>query len=80
MSNSLLNEQKNLKKHNSSNYSYDDNLKVYIRVRPPLMNEKESSLPFRSIASVSDDKSTISLIEYLGFEFEEAQQSLQLSH
>ena len=78
MSNSLLNEQKNLKKHNSSNYSYDDNLKVYIRVRPPLMNEKESSLPFRSIASVSDDKSTISLIEYLGFEFEEALKQKEL--
>jgi kinesin family protein 3/17 len=71
-------EQKNLKKHNSSNYSYDDNLKVYIRVRPPLMNEKESSLPFRSIASVSDDKSTISLIEYLGFEFEEALKQKEL--
>ena len=78
MNNILLNEQKNLKKHNSSNYSYDDNLKVYIRVRPPLMNEKESSLPFRSIASVSDDKSTISLIEYLGFEFEEALKQKEL--
>ena len=72
MSNNLLNEQKSFKKYNSSNYSYDDNLKVYIRVRPPLMNEKDSSLPFRSVASVSDDKTTISLIEYLGFEFDEA--------
>jgi len=72
MSNNHLNEQRNLKKYNSNNYSYDDNLKVYIRVRPPLMSEKDSSLPFRSVASVSDDKTTISLIEYLGFEFEEA--------
>ena len=72
MSNNHLTEQRNFKKYNSNNYSYDDNLKVYIRVRPPLMNEKDSSLPFRSVASVSDDKTTISLIEYLGFEFEEA--------
>ena len=72
MSNNHLTEQRNSKKYNSNNYSYDDNLKVYIRVRPPLMSEKDSSLPFRSVASVSDDKTTISLIEYLGFEFEEA--------
>ena len=36
------------------------------------MREKDSSLPFRSVASVSEDKTTISLIEYLGFEFDEA--------
>ena len=78
MSNNLLNEQKNSKKYNSNNFSYDDNLKVYIRVRPPLMSEKDSSLPFRSVASVSDDKSTISLIEYLGFEFDEALKQKEL--
>ena len=72
MSVNQLNEQKNLKKFNTTNFSYDDNLKVYIRVRPPLMREKDSSLPFRSIASVSEDKRTISLIEYLGIEFDEA--------
>jgi kinesin family protein 3/17 len=42
------------------------------------MREKDSSLPFRSIASVSEDKSTISLIEYLGFEFEEALKQKEL--
>ena len=72
MSLNQLNDQRNNKKYNNNNYNHDDNLKVYIRVRPPLMREKDSSLPFRSIASVSEDKSTISLIEYLGFEFEEA--------
>ena len=72
MSVNQLNEQKNLKKFATTNFSYDDNLKVYIRVRPPLMREKDSSLPFRSIASVSEDKRTISLIEYLGIEFDEA--------
>ena len=72
MSVNQLNEQKNFKKFATTNFSYDDNLKVYIRVRPPLMREKDSSLPFRSIASVSEDKRTISLIEYLGIEFDEA--------
>ena len=76
MSTFKLKEQKSFKKNNANNNnnnnSYDDNLKVYIRVRPPLMREKDSSLPFRSVASVSEDKTTISLIEYLGFEFDEA--------
>ena len=73
-----LNEQRSFKKYNNNNYSYDDNLKVYIRVRPPLMNEKDSSLPFRSVASVSDDKTTISLIEYLGLEFDEASKQKEI--
>ena len=78
MSNSQLNEQRSFRKNNHNNFSYDDNLKVYIRVRPPLMSEKDSSLPFRSVASVSDDKTTISLIEYLGFEFDEALKQKEL--
>ena len=78
MSNSQLNEQRSFRKNNHISFSYDDNLKVYIRVRPPLMSEKDSSLPFRSVASVSDDKTTISLIEYLGFEFDEALKQKEL--
>jgi len=78
MSTSQLNEQRSFRKNNHNNFSYDDNLKVYIRVRPPLMSEKDSSLPFRSVASVSDDKTTISLIEYLGFEFDEALKQKEL--
>ena len=78
MNNSQLNEQRTSKKNNITTTSYDDNLKVYIRVRPPLMSEKDSSLPFRSVASVSDDKTTISLIEYLGFEFDEALKQKEL--
>ena len=78
MSNSQLNEQRSFRKNNHNNFSYDDNLKVYIRVRPPLISEKDSSLPFRSVASVSDDKTTISLIEYLGFEFDEALKQKEL--
>ena len=42
------------------------------------MREKDSSLPFRFIASVSEDKSTISLIEYLGLEFDEASKQKEL--
>ena len=78
MSSKLLNDQKSFKKYNSSNSCSDDNLKVYIRIRPPLMREKDSSLPFRFIASVSEDKSTISLIEYLGLEFDEASKQKEL--
>ena len=79
MNNSLLNEQRTSKKSNNiTTTSYDDTLTVYIRVRPPLMSEKDSSLPFRSVASVSDDKTTISLIEYLGFEFDEALKQKEL--
>ena len=78
MSLKLLYDQKSFKKFNSSNCCSDDNLKVYIRIRPPLMREKDSSLPFRSIASVSEDKSTISLIEYLGLEFDEASKQKEL--
>ena len=78
MSSRQLNDLKNIKKFNSINNSYDDNLKVYIRIRPPLMREKDSSLPFRSIATVSEDKSTISLIEYLGLEFDEASKQKEL--
>ena len=78
MSSKQVNDHKTFKKYNTNNYSYDDNLKVYIRVRPPLMREKDSSLPFRSIASVSEDKRTISLIEYLGLEFDEASKQKEL--
>ena len=78
MSSKQLNDHKNFKKFFTNNYSYDDNLKVYIRVRPPLIREKDSSLPFRSIASVSEDKSTLSLIEYLGLEFDEASKQKEL--
>ena len=78
MSSRQLNDLKNIKKFNSINNSYDDNLKVYIRVRPPLIREKDSTLPFRSIANVSEDKSTISLIEYIGFEFDEASKQKEL--
>lgn len=48
-----------------------DNLKVSIRVRPPLPRETEEGIPFRSIAIVSQDHKSISLAEYLGAELDE---------
>ena len=48
-----------------------DNLRVAIRVRPPLPRETEEGIPFRSIAIVSQDHKSISLAEYLGAELDE---------
>ena len=48
-----------------------DNLRVAIRVRPPLPRETEEGIPFRSIAIVSPDHKSISLAEYLGAELDE---------
>ena len=48
-----------------------DNLKVSIRIRPPLQREIEEGIPFRSIAIVSQDHKSISLAEYLGAELNE---------
>ena len=48
-----------------------DNLRVAIRIRPPLPRETEPNIPFRSIAIVSSDHKSISLAEYLGAELDE---------
>ena len=54
-----------------------DNLRVAIRVRPPLNRETEEGIPFRSIAIVSEDHKSISLAEYLGSEFSELERQRQ---
>jgi len=36
-------------KQNQNNYSNSDNLKVVIRIRPPLSRELEEGVPFRPI-------------------------------
>ena len=54
-----------------------DNLRVAIRVRPPLNRECEEGIPFRSIAIVSEDHKSISLAEYLGSEFSEIERQRQ---
>ncbi len=53
--------------------SNSDRLRVAIRIRPPLQREIEPNLPFRSIALVSKNSQTISLVEYLGCEYDEAE-------
>ena len=54
-------------------HSCSDRLKVAIRIRPPLPREIEPNLPFRSIALVSKSSPTVSLVEYLGCEYDEAE-------
>ena len=56
---------------NSTNGNNTDNLKVAIRVRPPLPREIEKNLPFRAITLVSKENHTCSLVEYLGVELDE---------
>ena len=55
----------------SNNYSPTDNLKVAIRIRPPLSREIEKNLPFRSIALANKENHSCSLLEYIGAELDE---------
>ena len=61
----------------SNNESAYDNLRVSIRVRPPLNRETQEGIPFRSIALVSEDHKSISLAEYVGAEFSEIERQRQ---
>ena len=56
-----------------------DNLRVSIRVRPPLNRETQEGIPFRSIAIVSEDHKSISLAEYVGAELSELERQRQWS-
>ena len=56
---------------NSNGNNNTDNLKVAIRVRPPLPREIEKNLPFRAITLISKENHTCSLVEYLGVELDE---------
>ena len=47
------------------------NLKVAIRIRPPLSRELEKNVHFHSIAIVDKENNSCSLLEYLGSEFDE---------
>ena len=55
----------------SNSNSPTDNLKVAIRIRPPLSREIEKNLPFRSIALASKENHSCSLLEYIGAELDE---------
>ena len=63
---------------NFSTKSQSDNMKVMIRIRPPLPRETEPGIPFRSIAEVSENKKCISLVEYLGTETDELERQHEL--
>ena len=62
---------------NSTGSNNIDNLKVAIRVRPPLPREIEKNLPFRAITVVNRENHTCSLVEYLGGELDEAKRQLE---
>lgn len=57
----------------NKNNTLFDNVKVAIRVRPPLPREREEGIPFRSIALVSEDHKCIRLVEYLGAQLDEVE-------
>ena len=58
--------------NNNNINSSTDNLKVAIRIRPPLLREVEKNLPFRSIVLTNKENNTCSLVEYIGAELDEA--------
>jgi kinesin family protein 3/17 len=51
--------------------SNNDNMKVVIRLRPPLQRECVDGCDFRPIANVSMDNKSCSIMEYLGAEVNE---------
>ena len=57
--------------NNNNINSSTDNLKVAIRIRPPLTREIEKNLPFRSIALANKEEHSCSLLEYIGAELDE---------
>ena len=63
---------------NNTTKNQSDNMKVMIRVRPPLPRETEIGIPFRSIAEVSENKSSLSLVEYLGTSTDELERQHEL--
>ena len=48
------------------NNNINENMKVMVRIRPPLQREIEYGIPFRSISEVSSDNKMITIYEYLG--------------
>ena len=69
-SNGNNNSITNVTSQNSN--SNTDNLKVAIRIRPPLSRELEQNLPFRSIIIANRENHSCSLVEYIGAELDEA--------
>ena len=70
---------KNLTKITSLPY-INDNMKVMVRVRPPLPREMEFGIPFRSICEVSSDNTMITILEYMGVSTDELERQHELIH
>ena len=62
------------------NNSMNDNMKVMIRVRPPLPREIEFGVPFRSICEVSSNNTEITISEYVGTSTSELERQHELIH
>ena len=60
--------------------SMNDNMKVMIRVRPPLPREIEFGVPFRSICEVSSNNTEITISEYVGTSTSELERQHELIH
>ena len=60
------------KRNNSENMSntiilnINENMRVMVRIRPPLPREIEYGIPFRAISEVSSDNKSLTIYEYLG--------------
>ena len=68
---------KNLTKISSLPY-INDNMKVMVRIRPPLPREMEFGIPFRSICEVSSDNTVITILEYMGVSTDELERQHEL--
>ena len=62
----------------ASKIGRDDNFKVIIRVRPPLPREQHDHVPFRSCLYISPDSKSVSLMEYMGAEVDEAERQIDI--
>ena len=71
-------DKSRLLQNTSLSLSASDNMKVMIRIRPPLPRETEPGVPFRSIVEVSDSCKTLKLVEYLGTQTDELERQHEL--
>lgn len=55
----------------ATNIGTNDNMKVVIRVRPPLARECQDHVDFRPVVAVNHDSKSCQIMEYLGAEVNE---------
>ena len=66
--------------NNKNDMNIDDNMKVMVRIRPPLPREMEFGIPFRSICEVSPNNTMITIFEYMGGSTDELERQHELIH